>query len=129
MAFNQTITRSVSSAGGRSINKSNTYSADGLEAREVSIADSVTDQLVNFTLDVSELKSIYMVSDQDLTVETNDSAAPQETISLLADKPLLWQHDSYFAIPFAGNITKLYLTNSSGSTAIFNLEVVHDSTP
>ncbi|NIO43789.1 MAG: hypothetical protein GTO41_28705 [Burkholderiales bacterium] len=129
MAFNQTITRSVSSAGGREIRKSNVYSADGLDTREISVPDSTTDLLVNFTLDISQLKSIYMVSDQNLTVETNDSAAPQETIALLADKPLMWQNDSYYACPFAGDITKLYLTNSSGSTALFNLEVVHDSTP
>jgi hypothetical protein len=125
MAFSHTVTRTV--VGSVTITKSNVYSADGQLARNIAVPDSTTDMLVALTLDIDQIKAIYMVSDQALTVETNTTGGI-DTINLLADKPLLWQNDSYFANPFSTDVTALYLTNASGSAATFQLEVVFDST-
>lgn len=126
MAYSHVLTQSVNIAG-NTITKQNTYSGDARESRQIPVAADQTDKLVDFVLDVSEIKSLYMVSDQDLTVETNNGGSPIDTFGLLAGKPLLWQNDSLHANPFSVDVTALYLTNTLACT--FQLEVVFDSTP
>ena len=128
MAFTHTVTRTVDTGGG-TVSKTNTYSGDGRTSRDPTIPDSTTDQLVNISIDISQIKSLYIASSQNVTLETNSAGTPTDTISLLADKPLLWQSDSYYANPFSADVTAIYLTNASGSEAIVNIEVVHDATP
>jgi len=95
-----------------------------------SVLDGVSDGLVNFALDVSQAKLVFMQSDQDLTVKTNDSGSPQETISLTAGKPLLWVPDFPEApTPFSDDVTALYVSNASGDTATLRIKALLDATP
>ena len=87
------------------------------------VADGETDWQVAFSIDVSSLKIFYMVSDQAITVETNDGSSPQETFSLAANVPVVWQ-EGETAI-FSGDVTDLFITNSSGSAATLK---VHSGT-
>lgn len=128
MAFSHTITRQVNN-GGETIAKTNTYSGDGRESRTIAVPDSTTDQLVNLTMDVSQIKSLYIVSNYAVTVETNSSSAPTNTIALVADTPLIWHTGSYYTNLLTADVTAIYLTNASGSAATVNIEIVHDSTP
>lgn len=76
----------------------------------------VTNQLTAFTLTIANLKAIVMVADQNMTVKTNSSGSPQETISLKAGIPFIWTSEAgYFAAPFAGNVTALYLTTTQAT--------------
>jgi hypothetical protein len=59
---------------------------------------------------VAKLKAIKLTSDVALTLKTNDSGSPQETISLAAGVPLDWYYGCGLAVPFAGNVTKIYAT-------------------
>lgn len=128
MAFTQTLDQTVN-IGSRSVVENKTYTGTGQASVSESIADSTTDGLVNIAIDVSEIKIIIMSSDQDLTVKTNSSGAPDETISLVAGVPLIWTSDSYYVNLLATDITKLYVTNASGSAAEFKVEVLVDATP
>lgn len=118
------------SGGGLSLSASNSYSGTG-ESNIVdeTVADSVTDQEITITIDVSAIQSIYILSDQALTVETNNGGAPVDTITLVANTPYIWHTGSYFTNLLATDVTALFLTNASGSTATFNLRCVYDSTP
>lgn len=127
MAIDMQITEAVV-AGGKSLTKSSTYTGDARLSREVEVATAETDYLIAMVLDVSEIDGIYIVSDQTVTFETNNGAAPAETISLVADVPYLWTTSSYFTNLLATDITAIYITNASGSTATINIEVVFDST-
>ncbi|MDZ4250311.1 MAG: hypothetical protein U0990_09510 [Candidatus Nanopelagicales bacterium] len=100
------------------------------------IADAQTDKLVNVAIDVSALQSFYMVSDQAVTIETNDGTTPQETIVLKANEPLSWIKGSnqlggadYPAVPFGGDVTAFFVTNASGSAAQLKIEILQDPTP
>lgn len=126
MAYAHTYSQSLSGSGA-SITNVNSYAGDARGGRHVELAADQTHYLVDFVLNVSEIKSFYMVSSQDLTIKTNDSGAPADTIVLKANKPLIWQHDSLHANPFSEDITALYLTNTLAT--VFQLEVVFDSTP
>lgn len=128
MAFTHTL-KFGWGTGARSLEDNPTFSGDGQESLQIAIADSVTDQLASIAIDVSAIQAIYMVSDQDLTVETNSASVPDETLNLLANKPYVWYTGSLFTNLLATDITALYLSNSSGSAATFELEVVVDATP
>lgn len=94
---------------------------------EETIVSPSTDKLVTVMIPVSQLKTFYLASDQDVTVETNNSSAPQETFNLKANKPVVW-FTGMSAAPIAGNVTALYITNSSGATATVKLLAGWDPT-
>lgn len=118
------------SGGGLSLSASNAYSGTG-EANILaeSVPDSTTDQQVNVAIDVSAIQSVYILSDQALTVETNNGTTPDDTITLVANTPYIWHTGSYFTNLLTTDVTALFLTNASGSTATFDLRCVYDSTP
>lgn len=91
----------------------------------LTITTGNTDVEYDIDIDVSQIKSIYMVSDKALLVETNTATAA-ESISLRANEPLQWYSNSYHDAPFTTDITALFLTNASGSTATLFLDVLVD---
>jgi hypothetical protein len=105
------------------------YTGDGANPRSIDVADSATNLEIAFVLDVSEIKAIYIVATQDLTLKTNSSSVPAETIELKAGKPYLWHEDSYFVNLLETDITKLFVTNASGVAAVLDIEVIFDATP
>lgn len=126
--FTHRITRKVATAG-LSISSEKAYTGDGQGSRDIAIPDSTTDLQVDISIDVSQIQAIFMLSDKDLTLETNDGATPADVINLKAGVPYVWHAGSYFTNLLATDVTKLFLTNNSGSAARFQLEVVVDSTP
>lgn len=103
-------------------------SADGEDNRELSIADGVTNGQVVFHVDVSQLALFHIVSDKAVTVKTNSSGAPQETLTLTANVPLVWYTGCGYTKPFAGDVTTIYITNASGSTATIKINKLEDTT-
>lgn len=128
MPFTHTLTEKLV-VGNTSIEKSNAQSAGANTSIDETIADSTTDGLINFTLDVSQLQSIYIVSDADITIETNDGSSPADTLSLVAGVPYVWHADSYHTCLLTTDITALYVTNASGGSARLQIEALHDPTP
>ena len=128
MSFTHTL-RMQWSGGGRVITKD--VEATGAAQTSISetVADSETNCEIAFTMDVSEIAAIYIVSSQDVTLETNSGSEAAETISLVADVPYVWHADSYYTNLLATDITALFVTNASGEEATFQLEVVYDPTP
>lgn len=121
MAVEHTITFGVS-GGSLSLSGINVTSS-GTLGHEVSVTipASTTDQAMPLTIDISELESIFLVTDGALTVETNSSSSPQETLTFAANKPLAW----FNGMPgvavgdiFGGDITGLFLTNAGSSDVI-----------
>jgi hypothetical protein len=96
----------------------------------VSIAETVavgTNTLINVAIDVSAVKSFRMQSDVAMTVKTNSSGSPDDTITLVAGIPYVWTTDSYDAFLLGTDVTKVYVTNVA--EAAFKIEVIQDSTP
>ncbi len=127
MAFSHTLHTTVTGAG-TTIQDSQTFTA----ALHLAIDESIAitdDNLINLSIDVSEIQLIKILSDQDLTLETNSSTVPDETLNLLANSPYIWDTKSLFTNLLATDITKIYLSNGSGSVATFKLIVLYDPTP
>ena len=72
---------------------------------------------------------VILSSDKYLTLETNSSSSPQETIALKEGNPLLWVKDAGLDLPFAGDVTKIFATNASGADAELKIRALFDATP
>jgi hypothetical protein len=94
-----------------------------------SIANGVTNGVVNLTLDISQVTSLVIYSDKALTLKTNNSGAPTDTIVLKAGIPYVWNSDSYDTCKITADVTVLYVTNASGAAAALKFDAVHDATP
>jgi hypothetical protein len=94
-----------------------------------SVADSETDYEIVVALDVSAIQAIIITSDQDVTLETNSGAAPDDTIALTANNPYVWYTGSYYTNLLTTDITSIFITNASGSTATIDVLALVDATP
>ena len=63
---------------------------------------------------LANLLSIIITTDAAITLKTNSTGSPQDTISIAAGGAFIWQTGSGNAAPFAGNVTSWYV--STGGT-------------
>lgn len=115
--------------GNNTISYQKSFSSDQEINTEVSVADSTTDDQVVMSVDVSAIKSAFIVSDQAVTIETNNGTTPDDTFTLVANVPLEWNESSPLANPFSADITGLFITNASGATATVRIRILLDATP
>ncbi len=82
-----------------------------------------TDTAVAFTLDRTILQSLCLSSDVALTIKTNSSGSPTDTIVLVAGQALVWTlaTDTLAKCPITATITSLFITNAAGGPAAFKL--------
>lgn len=99
----------------------------------VAVLDGVTDEEHILAVDVSQLKALFIASDQDVTIETNNpggaSGAADDTFNLKANQPIDWMENDPHACPLTVDVTKFWITNGSGSTANVEVQFLIDSTP
>jgi len=118
-------------AGGVVVSGQKTYEEELDTSVEVEVAGTTTDKEVLLSIDISQLTSLIMVSDQDLTVETNSASVPDDTITLAANVPYVWNADLYgqASTKLTADVTALYLTNAGATAATFKCEILYDPTP
>jgi hypothetical protein len=117
MPFSVRVTKSVSE-GSTAVTSSDNYDCDVVTKIDEVLPDGTVDLAYPFTFDANA-RVMVMSSTQNVTVKTNDSAVPQETINLLANVPIIWEEGS--AIPFLGNVNSLFVSNASGTPAILRV--------
>ena len=95
-----------------------------------SIPNSSNDLAVAFAIVRDKLKSLYMVSDKAITVETNNGTTPDDIFSLVANEPVVWHENGGMAVSsfLAADITSLFVTNSSGAAAQLQIRSLSDPT-
>ena len=107
MAKTLLLRRSLSESGASgsdSIDPGNeSFTCETVVEIDKQIADSVTDEEHLVSIDVSGLQVLEIWSDQDVTLKTNDSGAPQETISFTANEPVVFRSGD--SALFAGDVT------------------------
>lgn len=128
MPVTDTITYQCADEAGIPIVASQAKSAGQRVTFDENVPNPSTDLLFAVAFDVTKVESIYLLSDQNLTIKTNSSGAPANTINLLANAPYVWQRGTYLANLFTVNVTAFYLTQSSGSTARLRGRILTDPT-
>lgn len=111
-------TFSLGHSGG-SVSLSDVVTVTGEIAAEASITvpAAATNQAEAIAFDQPTLQGIYIKSDQAVTLKTNASGAPQETIALAANVPFVWYAGGGIANPFAGDVTNTFWTNAGATAA------------
>ena len=127
MAFTHTLQRNWV-GNGTSKNSSVNYSGDSQVSLETTVADGQTDQqeVIAFSVASNKLQSVFIISDQAITVEFNSTAGSGGAVTLVANVPYIWHTGSYFTNLITADVTTTYWTNASGSTANIRLEAVYN---
>jgi hypothetical protein len=109
-------------AGSVGLQKTIAITSDAELNFDLAVPVSTTNELLAWAFTLTKLKSVYISSDNALTLKTNSSGSPQETLTLGAGDVIQWDNTNGLVAPFAGNVTALYVTNGS-STLIANLSI------
>lgn len=117
------------SRAGESISRGVAIDAEGEQGVDVVVPANTSDMLIDVKLTVARLAMVFIVTDQTITLETNSSSAASETITITADKPLIWYTGCGWVNPFATNVTAIYLTRSGAGDATVSLRYAYDATP
>lgn len=117
------------SRGSETIGKTVTYTADQEKGGDYTLAGGLTNQEITLSFDVSQLKVFLMYATVAMTIKTNSSGTPQETITLAADNPVLFRYDDGRGALFAGDVTKLYATVPGGVEGTLTIRALEDGTP
>lgn len=80
------------------------------------LAGNTTNQQQPLAFTKSLLQSIFIYSDEeDITIKTNSSSAPQDTLTIKAGEPFAWDINCGLPNPFAGNVTTAFFTNAESA--------------
>lgn len=129
MSYKHSVQSTVQLVGAP-IQKTNDYTASMLTALDEAVPAAGATTFSNFDVDVSACASVVMLCDRAVTITINDDGTPDATISLLANKPLVWQNDGYFSNPLGNvDVTSIKVTVGSGDAANLRIEVLQDAIP
>jgi hypothetical protein len=133
MAYTHTYT--LTGAGGRTVRATPSISVDADDYRQISVPPSTSNHYVDVDFLHTALKTWFAVpsgiaDDLDVTIKTNSSGAPDDTITIRTPGASLYMDDYVGTNPFSAAVTALYVTNPS-TTATLTLDILygHDSTP
>jgi hypothetical protein len=113
--------------GAEKITATEEITVEGEHAVDASLAASTNDIAFALAVDVSQMKTLYLYSTTDTTVETNSSSSPANSISLQGGVPYLWTSTSGIANPLTTDVTSLFLSNGEASIASFSLRIGYDA--
>ena len=129
MSFTAEIRRSIS-VGGSVISDPQTITTGAKVSISEAVDDGETDlEFPNVGIDVSEVKWAYICADQDMTLETNNGAGGDDSISLLAGVPYVFGESDYAAFILGTDVDSIFMTNGSGTNGTITIEVGFDPTP
>lgn len=106
-----------------------TLTSDGEINRDVTLSASAANVEVDIDFAFARLKSIYILSDAAITIKTNSSSSPDDTLTLVANQPLLWTAVDAAGNPFDTDVTRFFLTNGTTGVATVKIRTLYDSTP
>ena len=108
-----------------------TTSSEGSLRDDVLVAPVTTNLEVDIDFVAARVKSIFMMSDKDLTLKTNNTTTPGNTINLKAGVPILFATVGFGVNPFTVDVTSIFLTNAAiagTASANFQIRIGYDPT-
>lgn len=120
------------SVGGQSRTYRKTATATdpvNVNAGPIVVANGQTDKAVSLGgIDVSQLKGVFIASDQDVLIEFNSTAGSGGSISLEANVPYTWMVGDIHTLLITSDVTACYITNASGAEANIFMYFLQDAT-
>ena len=101
-----------------------------INAGPITIPNGASNQLISLSgVDISQLRGVFIGSDQEVIVEFNSNAGSGGSLSLEANVPYTWQVGDVNALLITADISSVYVTNASGADATLYFYFLHDATP
>jgi hypothetical protein len=126
-----TITHQIIDVSGNQTAGKLTETVNGTTAlqEDVSVPATTTNQQLTFpALTQANLQAVglYVSTGGTVTVKTNSTGSPQDTIVLTNGQVLLWtlQTNLIGKCPFSNNVTTIYVTNGGASAVTFSIRVL-----
>jgi len=130
MSVNHVLTRSFKTGNNAAVVAEKTVAVDSESVvPALTISDGEDDHFEAWQVDISRAKTIFMQSTKDVTICTNapeaPSGAPDQTIELLANQPIIWAYGDQESCPITADVNSVYITNGSGEDAEIDLVAGH----
>ena len=117
------------SRNGESIAQTVPVDASGETNRNVTVPPATTDMRVDINIDADKVQSLYVLSDQAVTIETNSATVPGNTLTIAANKPYIWYSGCGLTNPITVDVTaSIYLTNPGSTAANVRIRILEDVT-
>jgi hypothetical protein len=122
--YNHTIINSYTDDAGMVVNVATKFTGQTVSGYDGTIAALATNVLVEVAFAIADLQSLCIWSDTNLTIKTNSSTSPTQTINLLASVPIVWGTGLGSADPITADVTALYVTNAASNLANFKVRAL-----
>lgn len=123
-----TISQTWSRSGER-ISRDVEVEASGEKNLDITLTAAQANKLYEITLDVSEMKSLVVDSPSStITIKTNSSGSPVQTLTIEAGIPLVWHHESGLPNPLTTDVTALYVSTAATVAVSAKFRALEDVT-
>lgn len=132
MPFTHTHAVTFSSRGAILSSTSESVSADSEVAFDGTAVGSGTNSGVteiDLAFTRANVKSLIILASAALSLKTNSSGAPDQTMLLAAGRPVVWKNTDQGACPIEDDITALFAVNASGTACTLLISILVDVTP
>ena len=114
--------RTDSYSNAMSVSSVRAFVGDNQLAISQVIPPATTNLEILAAIDISQLKMLVMQSDVALTLKTNSSGSPANTINLAAGIPYVWGTGDYNALLLTIDVSKFFVTVAGAVEA--NLQIL-----
>lgn len=128
MSLSKTVSITYPLNGGSNTRDKVHTGSSNIEVSE-SIADGQTAKAITLAIDVSAVSLLVIYSDKDITIKTNSSGSPDDTLTVSAGVPLIWYTGCGTTFFLGTDTTVIYVANASGSEAALQISGLQDATP
>lgn len=130
MAYKDTWGVTIKTEAGTIASSAYDVTGDFREGVDETVGPSTTNTEFDINIDVSAIQSMALWCDHDVTLKTNSTAAPGNTITLKAGKMLAWDLNHSDANPLTSDVTKIFVTNGdTTNSAHVKFSFLVDATP
>ncbi len=105
------------SGGSSSLSDSVAVTGELATEANIALAASTTNQQENIAFNHTNLRGVYIKSDVTVTLKTNSSGSPDNTLTITAGVPFVWYYQSGITNPFTAAVTTTYFTNATSDAA------------
>ncbi len=127
--FTHTLGISYHTDAGTIATTTDVYTGDAENDLEEVVAGATVNKEYDMAITVANIKSMVLFSSQAVTIKTNSTVAPGNTVSLLANKQVVWNTDSVMTKPFSVDTTKLFISNPGATAATLKIRVLEGIAP
>jgi hypothetical protein len=122
--FNHQITSTYATDEGNAISAVSKYTGTAEVGFDGTVAATTDLVEVDIAWIRANVHALLLYSNQALTIKTNNSGTPIDTIVLTAGQAIIWGSDHVEANPVAHDVTKIFLSNDTANIATVKIRVL-----